>query len=212
MKKYVLSLSGGLDSCSLMFEYRENIALAVAFRYPSVHNERELQSAVLCAEKLGIPIRIVDVSSIFRNMNSGLLSSAADIPDGEFGADTQAACYVPFRNGIFLSILTAIAESEGLDGIAIGTDSSVDGGYPDTSKEFCEAFAHLAQVGTEKGLELFYPYTNVEKREIAKRGIAAGLNPDWTYSCYKGGANPCGTCPSCINRERALSGLTWETK
>lgn len=209
MKKYILSLSGGLDSSTLLFEYKKRIVKAVGFRYPSVHNERELQSAVLVAEKAGVPFQIIDVSRVFEGMNSGLLTDASAIPDGELSPETRVSCYVPFRNGIFLSILAGIAEAEGVYGVALGTHPCADGGYPDASEKFCKALGRAFRVGTNNGIRLFYPYTKFTKHQVAEKGIKAGLNPDWTYSCFKGGAEPCGTCPACIDRQRALEGLTW---
>ena len=44
--KAILIYSGGLDSTTLLYEYRDSIELAVTFDYGSKHNAREIACAV----------------------------------------------------------------------------------------------------------------------------------------------------------------------
>lgn len=207
MKKYVLALSGGFDSAAMLFEYKEQIALAVAFKYPSVHNKRELRCAKRLAKKANVPLRVINVSKIFAGMNSDLLQGEKDTE--QTNQDPLAKNYViPFRNGIFLSILAGIAESEKIDGVMAGIHFATRHA-PDASEAFCDAFSVAAKEGTVNDVEFFYPYAKITKHEVAERGIAAGLNPDWTYTCFAGGRKPCGQCPACLERQKGLEGLTW---
>ena len=52
--KAILIYSGGLDSTTLLQEYRDSIALAVTFDYGSKHNAREIAFAVENCKRLGI--------------------------------------------------------------------------------------------------------------------------------------------------------------
>ncbi|MBQ2075291.1 MAG: 7-cyano-7-deazaguanine synthase, partial [Muribaculaceae bacterium] len=45
-KDSVIILSGGMDSCTMLHEYRDHIALAITFDYGSTQNHREQQYAV----------------------------------------------------------------------------------------------------------------------------------------------------------------------
>ena len=48
--------------------------------------------------------------------------------------------YVPFRNGIFLSITAAIAEKEGATAMYIGVVQEDSSGYPDCTDEFIDKY------------------------------------------------------------------------
>lgn len=210
MKDMILSLSGGLDSSSLLFEYKDDIIMAVSFTYGSNHNKMENAAAKLVAEKAGVPWHLVDLTDAFKGIKSALLSGADAIPDAEYNPESIAQTVVPFRNGIFLSVLAGLADSVGAKRIALASHFD-DGGsvYLDCRRDFSEALEQAIKLGTENKVEFFYPYIDLTKREVAKRGIAAGLNPDWTYSCYRGGEKPCGVCATCRARARALEGLSW---
>ena len=54
MKKGAIIVSGGMDSITLLYEYQEDIALAISFDYGSNHNAREIPFARLHCERLGI--------------------------------------------------------------------------------------------------------------------------------------------------------------
>ena len=205
MKNTILSLSGGLDSSSLLFEYKDYIKLAVSFKYPSNHNSKELECAKLVSEKAKVPHRIIDVTSIFEGFKSALLSGAEAVPNIEYGQEAISKLVVPFRNGIFLSILAGLAESEGCEYIALASHSNDSVTYPDCRPEFSEAFGKAIELGTSNGVKFFCPYKDITKAEVAYRGIRAGLDSLWTYSCYKGGDKPCGECPTCKERKEAVS-------
>lgn len=205
MKDTIVALSGGLDSSSLLFEYKERIGLAVSFKYPSNHNAMELKAAKKVAKKVGVPHIVVDVTKVFSDFKSALLSGAEAVPNAEYDKDSISQLVVPFRNGIFLSILAGLAESKGYAMIALANHSGDHFIYSDCRPEFTEAMDNAIQKGTSNGVRFFSPYVYCSKAEIAKRGIDAGLNPDWTYSCYKGGKEPCGVCPTCRERQEALN-------
>ena len=214
MKDTILSLSGGLDSSSLLFEFRDRIKLAVSFKYGSNHQDKELAAAKKVVEevnKLGANIehRIIDLTNTFKTFKSALLSGADAVPNAEYNEETIADLVVPFRNGIFLSILAGIADSVGVYKIALAAHSGDHCVYPDCRPEFSDAIEKAIQLGTSRNVEFFRPYINISKADIASRGVNAGLNPDWTYSCYKGGDKPCGECPTCVERTESLKGLKW---
>lgn len=196
MRDTILSLSGGLDSSSLLFEFKDRISLAVSFRYPATHNERELKRAADVAKRASVDHHIVDLTSAFQGFRSVLLNRVEKC-DGvkieEFG--------IPFRNGIFLSILAGLAESKNCGYIALANHGGV---YPDCTAEFSNAMGLAIYRGTTNGVQFFCPYVNLTKSEIAYRGIKAGLKPEWSYSCYSGKKIPCGVCPPCVKRKEAL--------
>lgn len=198
MKDMILSLSGGLDSSSLLFEYKDDIIMAVSFTYGSNHNKMENAAAKLVAEKAGVPWHLVDLTNAFKGIKSGLLSGADAIPDAEYSPESIAQSVVSFRNGIFLSVLAGLADSVGAKRIALASHGGDHEIYLDCRPDFSEAMEKAIELGTENHIKFFYPYINLSKHEVAERGIKAGLNPDWTYSCYRGGEKPCGVCSTCL--------------
>lgn len=204
VKDIILSLSGGLDSSSLLFEYKDRIALAVSFKYPSNHNERELKRAKDVSKHACVDYHVVDLTGAFWGFNSALLEGAGAVPNAEYNKETISKLIVPFRNGIFLSVLAGLADSRGCEYIALANHAGDHEVYPDCRPEFSSAMGLAIYKGTSNGVQLFCPYVNLSKGEIAYRGIKAGLKPEWTYSCYKGKKVPCGKCPTCIERQEAL--------
>ena len=205
--KALIVYSGGLDSTTLLYEYRDSIALAVSFDYGSKHNAREIAYAQENCKRLGIKHMIVPLGFIGQYFKSDLLLSGGDIPEGSYADDNMRSTVVPFRNGIMLSVAAGLAESYGLDTLLIANHSGDHAIYPDCRPAFIDGMASAIQTGTYEGIRLLSPYCHLTKREIALRGQALGIDYSLTYSCYKGGEKHCGKCGTCTERKEALSGF-----
>ncbi|MCM1051459.1 MAG: 7-cyano-7-deazaguanine synthase QueC [Paenibacillus sp.] len=205
MKKYLLVLSGGMDSVTMLHEYRDSISAAVTFQYGSNHNMREARCARINCEMLGIEWIEIDLSFMARHFNSSLLQGADAIPEGHYEDENMRSTVVPFRNGIMLAVAAGLAESRGLDGVMIANHSGDHAIYPDCRPEFIRSMGAAIADGTYEHLELFAPYTSFTKGEIALRGKNLGVDYSLTYSCYKGGEKHCGKCGTCIERAEALA-------
>lgn len=205
--KAVLVYSGGLDSTTLLYEYRGSIALAVSFDYGSKHNKRELEFAAINCKRLGIRHLVIPLEFMSRYFKSSLLIGGGDIPEGSYDSDNMKSTVVPFRNGIMLSIAAGLAESNDLDAIMLANHSGDHAIYPDCRPEFIEGMAAAVEAGTYNGVKVVSPYCNMTKREIALRGRELGIDYSLTYSCYKGGEKHCGKCGTCVERKEALEGF-----
>ena len=204
MKDCLIVYSGGLDSTTLLYEYRERIALALSFHYGSNHNDKELAFAKMHCERLGIPHLIVPLQFIKEHFHSSLLEGAEAIPEGNYDDENMKSTVVPFRNGIMLSIAAGMAENNHLQYIMLANHAGDHTIYPDCRPEFVEAMNKAVQAGTWNVVQLLTPYTHLTKADIARRGLQMGINYDETWSCYKGGDKPCGVCGTCREREQAL--------
>lgn len=204
MKDSVIITSGGMDSTTMLYEYKDRIALAITFDYGSTQNGRERQCAITHCQRLGIRHIIVRLDFMQRYFKSSLLESAEAIPDGNYDDENMKSTVVPFRNGIMLAIACGIADSNGLHRVMIANHAGDHSIYPDCRGEFIEAMSKAMQMGTYDNIEVFAPYTNIDKAEIARHGAALGLDYSETYSCYKGGEHHCGTCGTCRERRMAL--------
>ena len=174
--KAVLIYSGGLDSTTLLYEYRESIALAVTFDYGSKHNAREIAYARENCKRLGVKHLVIPLGFIGQYFKSDLLLSGGDIPEGSYADENMKSTVVPFRNGIMLAVAAGLAESYELDAVMLANHSGDHAIYPDCRPEFVEAFDAAAHAGTYNGVRLVSPYTNITKGQIAARGRELGIN------------------------------------
>jgi len=205
--KAVLIYSGGLDSTTLLYEYRESIALAVSFDYGSKHNEKEIACARENCGRLGVEHLVIPLEFMQKYFRSSLLKGGNDIPEGSYDDSNMQSTVVPFRNGIMLAIAAGLAESRGLDAVMMANHGGDHAIYPDCRPEFVDAFGKAVEAGTYNGVKLISPYCNITKRDIALRGKALGIDYSLTYSCYKGGEKHCGKCGTCTERKEALEGF-----
>ena len=204
-KDAVIILSGGMDSCTMLHEFRDDIAIAITFDYGSKQNYKERLCAVEQCRALGIKHIIIPLEFMNLYFKSALLSnSSEEIPEGNYDDENMKVTVVPFRNGIMLAIACGIAESNGLHRVMIANHAGDHAIYPDCRQAFIEAMSMAMQQGTYEGIEVFAPYTNLSKTDIARHGKALGVDYSMTYSCYKGGDKHCGKCGTCRERIEAL--------
>lgn len=204
-KDSLIVLSGGMDSTTLLYDRADRIALAVTFHYGANHNEREAECARYHCRLLGIEHIEIPLGFMGRYFESSLLSGADAIPEGHYADDNMRSTVVPFRNGIMLAVAAGLAESRGLTTVMLANHAGDHTVYPDCRPGFVDAMARAIAEGTFAGISLECPYTRLTKGEICLRGLQLGVDYDHTYSCYKGGAEPCGRCGTCVERAEALA-------
>ena len=204
MKDTAIILSGGMDSVTMLHEYRERIALAVTFDYGSNHNAREIECARRQCDLLGIEHIVIPLEFMGRYFKSSLLSGADDIPDGHYADDNMKSTVVPFRNGIMLAVACGLAESRGLLHVMIANHGGDHAIYPDCRADFIDAMSRAMTEGTYAGVDILAPYTGITKADIVSRGAALNVDYAMTYSCYKGGETHCGRCGTCTERMEAF--------
>lgn len=205
MKDSVIVVSGGMDSITLLYDKKEEIALAVTFDYGSKHNAKEIAWAKVHCGRLGIRHIVIRLDFMQRYFTSSLLEGGADIPEGHYADENMKSTVVPFRNGIMLSVAAGIAESNGLKKILIANHGGDHAIYPDCRPEFIEAIDRAITNGTYEDVRIDAPYTNITKADIAKIGKRLGIDYSETWSCYKGGERHCGKCGTCIERKEAMA-------
>lgn len=203
-KDSVLIVSGGMDSITMLYEYKERIALGISFDYGSNHNTREIPFAAMHCERLGIKHIVINLGFMHQYFKSSLLEGAEAIPEGNYDDENMKSTVVPFRNGIMLSIAAGVAESNGLKYVMMANHGGDHTIYPDCRPEFIDAIDKAAQAGTYVDVHVVAPYTNITKTDIARRGAALGIDYTETWSCYKGGDRQCGKCGTCVERKEAL--------
>lgn len=204
-KNSVIIVSGGMDSITLLYDHKDEIALGISFDYGSNHNAREIPFAKMHCERLGIKHITINLDFMHQYFKSSLLDGADAIPEGHYADDNMKSTVVPFRNGIMLSIAIGIAESNNLDQVFIANHGGDHTIYPDCRPEFIKAIDSAANAGTYNNVKVIAPYTQITKSDIARIGKKLGIDYTETWSCYKGGEIHCGKCGTCVERKEALT-------
>lgn len=205
MKDSVIIVSGGMDSTTLLYDRRDEIALAISFDYGSNHNAREIPYAEMHCKRLGIEHITIPLDFMHKYFRSSLLEGADAIPEGHYAAENMKSTVVPFRNGIMLAIAAGVAESRNLTKLLIANHGGDHTIYPDCRPEFISAMDSATNAGTYVGVRVVAPYTNITKGDIARIGKKLGIDYAETWSCYKGGEKHCGKCGTCVERKEALA-------
>jgi 7-cyano-7-deazaguanine synthase len=212
MRRAVVLLSGGLDSCVAASEaqHRGLRLHALSIDYGQRH-ARELQAARDVARAFGAEHRVVrvDLAAIG---GSALTDKAVPVPqdrDEHVIAADIPPTYVPARNTVFLSIATGWAEVLDAEAVFIGANAVDYSGYPDCRPEYLRAFEEAARLGTKRGIEgkpirIDAPLVRMTKADIVRLGVERKAPLHLTWSCYLGGARQCGRCDSCQLRRKGF--------
>ena len=198
----VVVLSGGLDSTTVAYwaKNEEYDVHGLTFKYGQIAT-KETQHAKIVAQKLGIKIKEIDLSSL-KEIFTGVTSLIDETI--EMTSTFSQPILVPFRNGIFLSIAVAYAISINATKIFYGAQGSDAPNYPDCRIQFYKSFESTARIGTDTELDIEAPFNNITKSELIKLGSKLSVPYDLTWSCYLNKEKHCGTCESCINRKVAF--------
>ena len=199
MKKAVLSLSGGMDSSSLLLHLLANgyQVTALGFDYGQKH-KIELERATSLVEYLNtnrlthtdhvpggfiqaFPVvkhQIIKLDGLSQLLNSALVEGGQDVPEGHYEQDNMKETVVPNRNKIFSSLIQAVALSEATrDGkqevaIAMGVHSGDHQIYPDCRVEFRDADMEAFKIGNwdSELVTVTTPYLELNKFDILEDG------------------------------------------
>jgi len=187
MKHVVISLSGGMDSSTLLLrclkEY--DTVTAISFDYGQKHRVEleRAQSLVdyLCNDDISIANRLryrqIQLNGLVDLLDSALVTGGEDVPEGHYAEENMKATVVPNRNKIFASITQAIALSisnktgEQCD-IAMGIHAGDHSIYPDCRQEFRDADDHAFRMGNwdAESVGYFTPYLEGDKFTILQDG------------------------------------------
>ena len=191
-KQAVLSLSGGLDSSTLLLHLLAEgyDVTALSFDYGQKHSV-ELERAQDLVNYLNsqctdnncyggckITYQVIKLDGLSQLLNSALVTGGDEVPEGHYAEENMKATVVPNRNKIFSSIIQAvalsIAESKNCNvDIAMGIHAGDHSIYPDCRQEFrdidYEAFVS-GNWGAEK-VKYYTPYLLGDKFDILQDGV-----------------------------------------
>lgn len=220
MKAVVLT-SGGLDSTTCLAIAvnklgAKNIAALSVF-YGQRH-VKELEAARNVAKFYNVAHYELDAAEIFRHSHSALLNTSNESIDKSSYAEQmeknhspRIATYVPFRNGLMLSMAASFADGlyddESVE-LYIGVhddDNAAGHAYADCSAKFVASMSAAIRIGTYEKVHIVAPFLCQRKADVVKVGLQLNAPYELTWSCYERGDVPCGQCATCIDRAQAFA-------
>ena len=220
MGKALVLNSGGVDSTTCVGlavqKYGKENVITASLYYGQKH-DKELQCARKIAEYYGVEHIEEDISNVMKYAKDvcTLMKGGNEIEHKSYAeqmaenGEGRVATYVPFRNGLLLSIATAYADSlfpgEEVE-VYYGAhaDDAAGEAYADCSPEFAKAMDEAISIGTYGKIHINRPLINMNKAGVVKIGLEIGVPYELTWSCYEGGEKACGTCGTCIDRINAF--------
>jgi 7-cyano-7-deazaguanine synthase len=200
-KRAVCIISGGMDS-ALSAKIAQNEGyeiIALHFNYGQRTESKELE----CFRKIASALNANETYEIdlpfFEQIGaSALTDKTIDVPTGGLEEGVPVT-YVPFRNGIFLSIAAAIAEKHGAQALYIGVVEEDSSGYPDCRENYITQMQKAINLGTkdETDIEIKMPLVALKKSQIVQKALLYDVPLQDTWSCYKSEDLACGLCDSC---------------
>jgi 7-cyano-7-deazaguanine synthase len=187
MKQAVLSLSGGMDSSTLLLHLLANDykVTALSFDYGQKHRV-ELERAQQLVDYINssdayqghnINYQVIKLDGLTSLLDSALVEGGDDVPEGHYEEDNMKATVVPNRNKIFSSLIQSVAlsianKTESAVKIAMGIHSGDHSVYPDCRQEFRDAdYKAFAEGNWEaQRVGVYTPYLEGDKYSILQDG------------------------------------------
>ena len=209
IKKAVIALSGGMDSCVTTaiakLEYDELFAFHTNYGQRTL--KRELRAFNEIADYFSIKEKLtIDFTHLIKIGGSSLTDKNIEVSKADLSNKDIPTSYVPFRNANILSACVSWAEVINAEAIFIGAVYEDSSGYPDCRPEFYKVFEKVIDIGTkpETKIKIITPVIYLSKEEIVKKGIELNAPFHLTWSCYRDEETACGVCDSCALRLRAF--------
>lgn len=185
----VLILSGGLDSVVLLYDLVSQgfKVYCVLFDYGQRHVQ-ELEWAKLHCHRLRVLYTTITLPQL----------KGSKLTDGSGGV------IVPNRNAIFLSHAVNVAVCAKAESVMFAANKDDEAIFPDCRMAFVQAF-NVLLLAAEIPVEVCAPYFDKPKAWIVGLGRELGVDFNETWSCYRGGLQPCGECEACKKRQEAMA-------
>ncbi|UCE19972.1 MAG: 7-cyano-7-deazaguanine synthase QueC [Gemmatimonadota bacterium] len=221
-EKSIVLLSGGLDSVvsSACACEESDLCLALTFDYGQRAARKEIEAAHACCRVLGVSHRVIPLNWLAEVTKTALVDRAQKVPQmdlkdlatsGTEILETTRQVWVPNRNGLFINIAAAFAESLNASWIVTGLNREEGVAFPDNGPQFVETINNALKLSTLESVRVVSHTLHLTKAQIVQLGIEKNAPLHTVYSCYLGEELMCGTCESCVRLKRAFySTGNWE--
>lgn len=195
--KRTILLSGGIDSCSLTYLYREELSLAITIDYGQRAAISEISSSKKICEVLGIKHEVIQLKA--KNLGSGEMaytnsrSSLAAQPE-----------WWPFRNQLIITLAAMRMIAFGSSNLLVGSVKN-DKKFLDGTSRFFRALNKCLNV-QEGSIQIETPAIKMTTRELIVESNVPDLLLLWTHSCHISNV-PCGRCNGCAKYFKVLKSV-----
>jgi len=216
-EKIIVLSSGGVDSSTctaLAVSQAGNSNVVCVSMYYGQKHDKELRCSRRIAEYYHVPQYEFDLSAVMQYSDCSLLKGSSQaVAHGSYASQLaehdRVSSYVPFRNGLMLSVCACLAQSlfpEEDVTLYLGAhaDDYAGNAYADCSPEFVSGMDSAIHTGTYGHVHVVAPFVGTDKAGIVKKGLELKVPYELTWSCYEGGDTPCGKCGTCIDRANAF--------
>ena len=208
MSKSLILLSGGLDSLvSLgLTKNKLNVELALTFDYGQKSAKDEIDASAKICRYYDVTHKIIKLNFLKEITHTALVSEDTLPTAEQLKNEMQSAksVWVPNRNGLFLNIAAAFADSYEYNNIVIGANKEEAKTFPDNTAEFIDSVNREFEFSPMEKPKVVAPLINYVKNDIVMLALSNGIPLELTMSCYKGGGRHCGECESCTRLRHAL--------
>lgn len=217
-RKSVILLSGGLDSsANLAFCHQyDEVSLALTLDYGQRAAANEVKAAAALAKHFNVPHKVMDVKWLGDLGGSSLTDNKMEVPsileseldEKSVTEKTAKSVWVPNRNGLFVHIAAALAESMNAKQVVVGFNREEAETFPDNSSQYLQVLNLALRYSTRNHVKVSCYTDMLDKRQIVDRlkTLSDPFPFELLWSCYLDGDNPCGKCESCKRYSRAVSG------
>jgi len=212
--KSVVLLSSGLDSTVNLFEAHQKteIVLVLTFNYGQRAVLKEIDRAQKLCKLLKLKHQVIDITWFSGVGKSSLIDKSKTVPTGQsvsidnfkVSTETASSVWVPNRNGVFLNIAAAFAESLNAEVVIPGFNQEEATTFPDNSLAFMKALDNSFEYSTANKVKISCYTVNLSKPEIVEKAKSLNIPLEYIWPCYFADNQWCGQCESCQRSKRAF--------
>lgn len=192
--KTALLLSGGMDSISVAWWKRPDVAITID--YGQLAADAEIAASRAICHRLGIEHHNVRID--FRTLGSG------DMAGTEPNSNAPASDWWPYRNQMLITVAAMKAIGLGIQELMLGTVKS-DSSHADGTVNFLASIDALLSI-QEGGMRVTAPGIGMHTAELVRHAEVPASFLAWAHSCHKANV-ACGNCRGCNKYFEVLSEL-----
>lgn len=213
--KVLVLCSSGLDSVYNLLKAKQEFSEigVIFFDYSQKAVAQEYVHVKELCQALKLDFIKVDLPW-YRNLESSLISKKTEISKYSSVKEADDSLnlpeWVPNRNGVFVNIGAAIAESRSYQFIIMGLNKEEAVRFPDNTKTFLDRSNALFELSTLKKPKIFSYSVDMLKNDIyydlCKTAELLGIKniKEYIWSCYDSYEKMCGNCESCLRLKRVI--------
>lgn len=216
LPKSILLLSSGLDSSVNLYAAlkKTQVLLAITFDYGQLAAPKEIERSKELADLNKVKHLVIPIPWLKDLGDSALTKPGVKLPLGktisidnqQVSEKTAKSVWIPNRNGIFLNIAAAFAESLKAEMVIPGFNAEEAATFPDNSYDFIRATRKSFAYSTSNHVDIQCFTITKNKNEIVKMGQNLQVPFERLWVCYQNREKWCGQCESCQRAVRAFRG------